>query len=155
MKKKTEQEQPQVDCSNCGGTGKVNKDSAGKSESETPASYPGGTCPVCGGSGKVTAPTIEASEKQRNCFVATVAFGDPDCEELNLLRAFRDEKLMPRRWGRSFVKLYYRVGPGIARYVESKPKLKARVKQALAAVCTRLARRQALNRRSSRTSERS
>ena len=140
MKEKHKQEQPRVPCSNCDGTGKTRKGSAAAGEGETPSSYGGEVCPVCGGSGKVPAPTIDASKEQKNCFVATVAFGDPDCEELTLLRRFRDERLSRRGWGRAFTRTYYRVGPGLAAFVARRPWLKARVKRGLSAFCERLRR---------------
>lgn len=141
MMKKEKQQQPEVPCSNCGGTGKTRNDSAPSVSGEPPASYGGDACPVCGGSGKAPAPTIHADKERRNCFVATVAFGDPDCEELTLLRRYRDERLMRSGWGRSFARVYYRIGPRLAAFVAERPWLKARVRQGLSAFCERLRRR--------------
>jgi hypothetical protein len=67
----------------------------------------------------------------RRCFVATVAFGDPDCEELSVLRCFRDRWLLTCLPGRLFVDFYYRLGPSAARYVEKHPLIRRAVRGAL------------------------
>jgi len=49
--------------------------------------------------------------KSSACFIATVAFDDPCCAELTILRTFRDEILLQSACGRRFVSAYYRFGP--------------------------------------------
>jgi hypothetical protein len=50
------------------------------------------------------------------CFVATVAFG-PKAPELDVLRAFRDQRLRQTPAGRAFIRWYYREGPALAAWV--------------------------------------
>ncbi len=56
-----------------------------------------------------------------NCFIATAVEEYCAVETLPSLRRFRDEVLLKRTWGRSFVKVYYWVGPGLARLVLRTP----------------------------------
>jgi hypothetical protein len=60
---------------------------------------------------KLGAPQAEKS----NCFVATVAFGSPLAPEVEFLRSFRDETLLRYSAGRIFIKLYYKLGPSLAK----------------------------------------
>lgn len=48
------------------------------------------------------------------CFIASQVYG-PDAWETNVLRQWRDEKLLPTALGRAFVNFYYKVSPPIAR----------------------------------------
>lgn len=48
------------------------------------------------------------------CFIASAVF-EADAPELATFRAFRDQRLLPHRWGRWFVDSYYAVGPTAAR----------------------------------------
>ena len=45
------------------------------------------------------------------CFIATAAYGTDTAEELNILREFRDEVLLPNRLGAGFVSFYYETSP--------------------------------------------
>lgn len=56
------------------------------------------------------------------CFVATALVDTIRPETMDRLRAFRDGYLRQRAWGRAFVALYYRNGPGLARHVEAWPR---------------------------------
>lgn len=49
-----------------------------------------------------------------SCFVATAAYRDPWHPDVKYLRAFRDQWLIHRGWGRAFVAFYWRVGPVMA-----------------------------------------
>jgi hypothetical protein len=51
---------------------------------------------------------------QATCFVATAAYGDPSHADVVFLRAFRDQWLVHRPWGRAFIAFYWRVGPWMA-----------------------------------------
>ena len=48
------------------------------------------------------------------CFIATAAYGTPLHDDIDVLRAFRDEYLMANSPGRAFVKAYYTLSPPIA-----------------------------------------
>ncbi|MBC7218816.1 MAG: hypothetical protein H5T49_01575 [Hadesarchaea archaeon] len=58
------------------------------------------------------------------CFIATAAFGTSMAHEINVLRSFRDNYLMRESAGRSFISLYYRVSPTVAKLISRSQVLK-------------------------------
>ena len=64
---------------------------------------------------------IEISQNpgRERCFVATVAFGNPDAPEVKVLRSFRDNVLMRNWFGKGFINVYYFVGPHLATAIGS------------------------------------
>lgn len=72
-----------------------------------------------------------SQSKSKTCFVATVAFGDPDCIELNILREFRDKKLARRTAGRLFIRWYYKNGERLATWIDTRPLIKKSVRKIL------------------------
>ncbi len=73
------------------------------------------------------------------CFVATVAFGE-GAEELEVLRAFRDETLSRSAAGRAFTGWYYREGPRLAGLVARHAALTTATRSVLGAVVAVLRR---------------
>ena len=65
------------------------------------------------------------------CFIATAAYGTPFAKEVEVLRKFRDQKLLKTKPGRAFVRFYYRHSPVIADFIKDKPKIKAFVRGVL------------------------
>jgi tetratricopeptide (TPR) repeat protein len=61
------------------------------------------------------APTIE--KKTADCFVVTATMGDEGHPTVKLMRRFRDERLVQKRWGRGLIAQYYRLGPRAARVI--------------------------------------
>jgi len=55
------------------------------------------------------------------CFIATATCGI-DSEEVIILRHFRDTILVNSVLGRQFVKIYYRISPSLASFIEGSPK---------------------------------
>lgn len=53
----------------------------------------------------------------KECFVATVAFGSRNHIFLDVLREFRNKFLHPYSWGKQFIKFYYKNGPGWAKSI--------------------------------------
>lgn len=85
-------------------------------------------CPYCGA----------VHRKFTPCFIATAVYGDTLAPEVQALRMFRDQALMPHMLGRAFVKTYYAVSPPIARFLKTRPGLAAPVRQLLDALVKRL-----------------
>jgi hypothetical protein len=48
------------------------------------------------------------------CFIATAAYGSPLASELDVLRAYRDKKMLKNKIGRVVVSAYYEVSPPVA-----------------------------------------
>jgi hypothetical protein len=55
-----------------------------------------------------------------NCFIATAAYGTAMDPHIDVLRWFRDRYLLQTKWGKSFVQLYYRTSPPIARWISER-----------------------------------
>ncbi|NWF77347.1 MAG: hypothetical protein HXY36_01925, partial [Chloroflexi bacterium] len=51
------------------------------------------------------------------CFIATAAYGTDTAKEIDILREFRDEVLLPNSLSAKFVSLYYKTSPLIANFV--------------------------------------
>jgi hypothetical protein len=62
------------------------------------------------------------------CFIATAAFGSELDPRLDILRAFRDQVLIPNPLGKTFVNFYYKVSPPIADFIRDKEWLRATVR---------------------------
>jgi len=63
------------------------------------------------------------------CFIATAAYGTPTAEQLNILREFRDEVLLPNRVGAELVSFYYRVSPPVANFISRHEVLRTIVRE--------------------------
>jgi hypothetical protein len=66
------------------------------------------------------------------CFIATAAYSTSTHPDLDTFRQYRDEKLLTNSLGKQLVSLYYKIGPQIAQYIESKPAIKRFLRQHLA-----------------------
>ena len=65
------------------------------------------------------------------CFIATAAYGTPLHEDIDVLRAFRDEYLMTNPLGRAFVEIYYATSPPIADVIRENEGLRTAVREGL------------------------
>lgn len=74
------------------------------------------------------------------CFVATACLGEHD-EAVGILRDFRERRLRPSLSGRAFIALYERAGPGLARAVARRPRVRAVLGPLLAALAHAIQRR--------------
>lgn len=59
----------------------------------------------------------EVSGRKKKCFVATAVYGTPNCQEIDILRAYRDMVLENSISGRLFIRLYYFVSPPFAQII--------------------------------------
>lgn len=62
------------------------------------------------------------------CFIATAAYGTALYEDINVLRNFRDENLMPNPTGRTFVPIYYNTSPPLADVIRDNEGLRTTVR---------------------------
>ncbi len=63
------------------------------------------------------------------CFIATAAYGTPTAQEIDILRDFRDEVLLPSKLGADFVSLYYQCSPPIAEFISRHEVLRTIVRE--------------------------
>jgi hypothetical protein len=75
------------------------------------------------------------------CFIATAAYGTPLHEDINVLRDFRDEYLMPYPAGRTFVKIYYSSSPPLADLIRGNAWLRTAVREGLVKPLVAITRR--------------
>jgi len=69
---------------------------------------------------------IRTNNKGRlECFVATAAFGSPLTEELDTLRTWRDDVLLPNPIGMWMVGKYYQYSPPLATWIGKSPRRRA------------------------------
>ena len=70
-------------------------------------------------------------ESNEACFIATATYGTPENKNLNTLRAFRDELLIPNPVGKTLVKTYYLTSPPIAYALSQSDGLRAATRVSL------------------------
>ena len=71
-----------------------------------------------------------SSTSNSNCFIATAIYGI-HAPETNLLRTWRDQKLLKSNIGRLFVVTYYKISPSLIPWIERSPWLKSVIKNQL------------------------
>jgi len=67
-------------------------------------------------------------EKEDGCFIATAAYDTDTAKEIDILREFRDEVLLPNSLGTKFVSLYYKISPPIADFISRHEVLRTAVR---------------------------
>lgn len=65
-----------------------------------------------------------AVKRKSGCFIATACYGDYNCNEVNILKEFRDEKLKKTLIGKQFIRFYYWISPNLADFIIKSPILK-------------------------------
>jgi serine/threonine protein kinase len=83
-------------------------------------------------SGSYSAPVRSSSKptSSSNCFVATAIYGF-DAPQTNLLRRWRDKRLLSSALGRLLVTTYYKISPRIIPYLDRNPLLQMFVRRVL------------------------
>ena len=76
--------------------------------------------------------------QQSGCYIATMAYGDPDHTDVRALRAFRDRHLLPNRAGAMFVRWYYKYSPGWVSFCRDMPAVHRALRKTLQYVVRRL-----------------
>lgn len=71
---------------------------------------------------------VDPEKEGKGCFIATAAYGTPTCEELDILRKFRDDSLLNTPLGKAFVDAYYKLSPPIARFISRREVLRTAVR---------------------------
>jgi hypothetical protein len=71
------------------------------------------------------------------CWIATQAYGE-GAPELEVLRAFRDQVLLPTTMGRAAVACYDRCSPWMVRWLEHRPRARACIRRGLDALVERI-----------------
>ena len=72
-----------------------------------------------------------SSNSDPQCYIATSVYGSSDTPEVLALRSFRDQVLMPNRFGRSFVRGYYHFGPRMVQFTQNKEKVNQLIRNVL------------------------
>lgn len=67
----------------------------------------------------------------KECFIATAAFGSVMAPQVQTFRDFRDRYLLPHSWGKKFVKFYYETSPEAVHYLMQSEVLRASARWAL------------------------
>lgn len=85
-----------------------------------------------GNATKISSPSGSYSNKKgnSNCFIASAVYG-LDAPETNLLRAWRDQRLLKSNIGRFFVFTYYKISPSLVPWIKKSPWLKNVIKNQL------------------------
>jgi len=65
------------------------------------------------------------------CFIATAAYGTATAEQLDVLRAFRDQVLLQSPLGSGFVAWYYQASPPVADFISENSLLRTVVRELL------------------------
>lgn len=63
----------------------------------------------------------DAAGQKKGCFIATAVYGSDMAPEVEVLRNFRDSRLLPHPLGLRFVEWYYKTSPRLANWIEPRP----------------------------------
>lgn len=58
----------------------------------------------------------EQPKPKTGCYIATAVYGSYDCPQVWTLRRFRDDSLAETWYGRTFIRIYYAVGPTLVKW---------------------------------------
>lgn len=72
---------------------------------------------------------LERLQAESSCYIATACYGDYDAPEVLVFRQFRDNVLLKKELGKSFVSFYYRFSPYWAEKLKTRQKINGLVKK--------------------------
>lgn len=87
-------------------------------------------CKSCFSGGKKIQ-NLREGKNSKNCYIATVCYGDINAPEVELLRKYRDTTLAKNIFGIAFIKFYYKFSPTIAVKIKDKTRLNNIVRSAI------------------------
>jgi YVTN family beta-propeller protein len=79
-------------------------------------------------------PSQQQQQQSEDCFIATAAYGSGMAREVQLLREFRDRRLLASAPGRGLVRFYYRNSPPLADLIRERDAARAAVRAGLVPV---------------------
>lgn len=84
--------------------------------------------------------TINVPSKQENsgCFIATYAYGDYNAPEVVRFRQIRDNYIIYKWWGGTFISIYYFLSPKLVKIFNYFPSIKAQVRKILSKLLTKI-----------------
>ena len=71
---------------------------------------------------------IQTLIEEKHCFIATAAYSSPFHPYVEIIQEFRDKYLMPNKFGRALVNLYYKYSPFVAELIAKHKALKVMVR---------------------------
>ncbi len=80
---------------------------------------------------------IDTGSSGGGCFIATAAYGTPMAQQLDGLRAVRDNALLRTSLGAAFVDAYYRLSPPAAAWLAERPAMRAATRVVLLPLVSR------------------
>lgn len=72
-----------------------------------------------------------SSSSSGGCYIATMAYGDYDHPQVQILRKFRDESLATSIFGRSFIRFYYATSPHLVRLLKNNERINQLIRNLL------------------------
>lgn len=106
-----------------------------------PVSQMAGKCSVCGQyicsrcaqmvGEKIYCEKHVPEVQKSGCFIATAAYGTPLAHELDVLRSFRDQRMLNSQTGKILVSAYYVVSPPIASIISERQTLRKTVRHCI------------------------
>lgn len=73
----------------------------------------------------------KSNKTKEGCYIATMAYGSYEHPQVLILRNYRDEVLINKWWGNTFIKAYYSTSPILVKYFKRYRKINLIVKQTL------------------------
>lgn len=83
---------------------------------------------------------ITKKEENKNCYIATMVYGNPNNVNVIILRHYRDNYLNKHFLGRTFVNIYYKISPSMVRHLKHNYIVRNLIRTVLTRHITKLSR---------------